>query len=155
MRLWRLSIAAYGDIFDGGYGLRFAGRWNGVGRPITYAATSPSLCILEKLVHIEDPNLLPDLTMVRYEVPDDLAVARRETEDLPPDWRTKEAMTQTIGDEWLDSLTAPVLFVPPVIAYFDGSPDVNALINHRHPDATRIRTDAKFSFSFDTRLLSP
>ena len=155
MRLWRLSIAATARVFDGGYGLRFPGRWNSVGRPITYAATSPSLCVLEKLVHIEDANLLPDLTMVRYDIPDDFAVARRDAENLPTDWRTRESLTQGVGDEWLDSIAAPILLVPSIIAYFDGSPDVNALINHRHPDAARIATDATFPFAFDARLLSP
>jgi RES domain-containing protein len=155
MRLWRLSIAAYARIFDGGYGLRFPGRWNSVGRPVTYAATSPSLCVLEKLVHVEDANLLPDLTMVRYDIPDEAAIARRDAGNLPTDWRTREVLTQTIGDEWLDSLAAPILLVPSVIAHFDGSPDLNALINHRHPDAARIATGAAFPFAFDARLLSP
>jgi RES domain-containing protein len=155
MRLWRLSIAPYAEVFDGGYGLRFAGRWNSVGRgPVTYAATSPSLCILEKLVHIEDPMLLPALTMVRYEAPADIAIAHRALNDLPREWRDHETLTQRIGDEWLDSIAAPVLLVPSVIASFEGSPDVNALINHRHADAARITPDAKFSFLFDPRLLS-
>lgn len=154
MRLWRLSIAAYANIFDGGYGLRFSGRWNSIGRPVTYSATSPSLCILEKLVHVEDPSLLPDLTMVRYDIPENIGIARRDLQDLPTDWRARESSTQAIGDEWLDSITAPILLLPSVIAYFDGSPDVNALINHRHPDAARIVTDAIFPFVFDMRLLS-
>ena len=154
MRLWRLSIAAYAGIFDGGYGLRFSGRWNSVGRPITYAATSPALCILEKLIHVQDADLLPDLTMVRYDVPDDLKIARRGLEDLPADWRTGESSTQSIGDAWLVSAEEPVLLVPSVVAYFEGSSDLNALINHRHPASARIAIDAAFSFAFDTRLRS-
>jgi RES domain-containing protein len=57
MLLWRLSIRRYANIFDGGYGLLFDGRWNTVGHAVTYCATSPSLCVLENLVHIEDPAL--------------------------------------------------------------------------------------------------
>ena len=64
MLLWRLSIARYARIFDGGYGLHNEGRWNSRGTRITYAATSPALCVLEKLVHIDDPALLPPLLMV-------------------------------------------------------------------------------------------
>ena len=154
MRLWRLSIAAYAQALDGGYGLRFAGRWNSMGRPITYAATSPSLCILEKLVHVEDPALLPDLTMARYEVPEDIPIARRDLRALPIDWRQRESLTQAMGDEWLDSLAAPLLLIPSAIASFDGSPDLNALINHRHPAAARIETDATFPYVFDSRLVS-
>ena len=154
MRLWRLSIGAFAQVFDGGYGLRFAGRWNSVGRPVTYAATSPSLCILEKLVHVEDPMLLPDLTMTRYDVPADIAISRRDLADLPDDWRQRESLTQAHGDEWLDSLAAPLLLVPSVVASFDSSADLNALINHRHPDVARITIDATFPFEFDPRLLS-
>lgn len=57
MILWRLSGVEHARAFDGSYGLLFDGRWNTMGRPVTYAATSPSLCVLEKLVHIEDPAL--------------------------------------------------------------------------------------------------
>ena len=37
-----------------------------MGHPVTYGATSPALCVLEKLVHVEDPMLLPELMMIRY-----------------------------------------------------------------------------------------
>ena len=56
MQLWRLSGAAHARAFDGGYGLLYPGRWNSAGRAVTYCATSPSLCVLEKLVHVEDPG---------------------------------------------------------------------------------------------------
>ena len=83
MRLWRLSTLQFADAFDGGYGLRFDGRWNTVGRPVTYAATSPSLCVLEKLVHVEAPALLPSRAMVSFEVPDEVPFARRVVEEPP------------------------------------------------------------------------
>lgn len=91
MRLWRLSLARHARAFDGGYGLLFDGRWNTVGRPVTYCATSPALCVLEKLVHVEDPLLLPALMMVRYEAPDDLAVDDVPLSALPTDWRRRES----------------------------------------------------------------
>ena len=73
MLLWRLSGVAHARTFDGGYGLLFDGRWNTAGHAVTYCSTSPSLCVLEKLIHIEDPQLMPPLVMVRYDVPDNLA----------------------------------------------------------------------------------
>ncbi|WP_245501962.1 RES family NAD+ phosphorylase [Mesorhizobium sp. M2A.F.Ca.ET.039.01.1.1] len=72
---------------DGGYGLLFDGRWNTVGHPVTYATTSPSLCILEKLVHVEDPALLPALAMVAYDVADEIPASHRTIDDLPADRR--------------------------------------------------------------------
>ena len=72
MQLWRLSAGVYAERFDGGYGLENDGRWNGRGRPVTYCSTGPALCVLEKLVHLDDASLLPD-DMV-YAAPDDLKV---------------------------------------------------------------------------------
>lgn len=153
MRLWRLSGLQFADTFDGGYGLRFDGRWNTVGRPLTYAATSPSLCVLEKLVHVEDPTLLPALAMVTYEVPDDIPGARRAVSDLPNDWRQKEVETQRIGDQWLAAAEAAILFVPSAIVPIRDSPDQNVIVNHRHPAAAAITIEQIEQFELDVRLL--
>ena len=78
MRLWRLSGADFAERFDGGYGLHHDGRWNLSGHPVTYCATGPALCVLERLVHIEDALLMPgDAMLVCYDVPDDVAVQYR------------------------------------------------------------------------------
>jgi RES domain-containing protein len=153
MRLWRLSTLQFAEAFDGGYGLRFDGRWNTVGRPVTYAATSPSLCVLEKLVHVEDSALLPLLAMVAYDVPDGVPFARRILDDLPQDWRRREAETQRLGDEWLAGLEAAILFVPSAIVPIAGSPDQNLIINHRHPAAAAITIERIEPFELDIRLL--
>lgn len=152
MILWRLSGVEHARAFDGGYGLLFDGRWNTMGRPVTYAATSPSLCVLEKLVHIEDPALMPALVMVCYEAPDDLAIARIALTDLPDDWTRTESMTQAAGNAWHAALKTPLLQVPSAIVPVAGSPDLNLVINHRHPDAARIRIAAAEPFTLDVRL---
>jgi RES domain-containing protein len=152
MILWRLSGVPHASSFDGGYGLLYDGRWNSTGHAVTYAATSPSLCVLEKLVHIEDPALMPALVMVRYHAPDDLAVATIGTGDLPGDWRQRDSVTQNLGDTWSTGLTTPLLRVPSVIVPIDGSPDLNVVINHRHPDCARIRIVASEPFGLDVRL---
>ena len=152
MILWRLSGARHARDFDGGYGLLFDGRWNSVGHAVTYAATSPSLCVLEKLVHIEDPALMPDLVMVRYDVPDDLARHVIALSDLPPDWARAETLTQGLGDGWHAGLETPLLQVPSAIVPVAGSPDVNIVINHRHPAAARIRIITAELFRLDVRL---
>ncbi|MFD2182330.1 RES family NAD+ phosphorylase [Rhodoplanes azumiensis] len=152
MVLWRLSGKANAQMFDGGYGMLFDGRWNTVGHAVTYCATSPALCVLEKLVHVEDPALMPELVMLRYAVPDDLARETVTIVDLPADWRRYDSLTQARGDAWHAGLAAPLLFVPSVVVPLDGSPDVNVLINHRHPDAARITLAAAEPFVLDVRL---
>lgn len=146
MRLWRLSSLQFAQPMDGGYGLRFDGRLNTVGRPVTYAATSRSLWVLEKLVHIEDPTLLPVLAMVAYEVSDEVPVARRSLDDLPEDWHRKEAETQRIGNEWLGSGQAVLLFVQSPVVPIADSPDQNVIVNHSHPMAEAITITRKFGY---------
>jgi RES domain-containing protein len=152
MRLWRLSGQAHAEAFDGGYGLLHDGRWNSVGHAVTYAATSPSLCVLEKLVHVEDPLLLPDLVMVRYEAPDDLARASLAPADLPEDWRRDEALTQRLGDRWHRESASPLFLVPSAVVPVRDSPDVNVVINNRHPGAAAIRIHSAEPFVLDPRL---
>ena len=152
MLLWRLSGVAYARAFDGGYGLLFDGRWNTIGHSVTYCSTSPALCVLEKLVHIEDPRLLPALMMVRYEVPDYLAVEALALADLPSDWLQQEGWTQQRGDQWQGSRSTPLLRVPSAIVPIDQSPDVNILINHNHEAAGRVSVVSVEPFVFDPRL---
>jgi len=115
VRLWRLSSARHARDFDGGYGLLYNGRWNTRGRPVTYCATVPSLCALEKRVHIVDPALLPDQVMVEYEAPEGLAKREITLDDLPADWGRREILTQRIGDAWLEGAADTLLVVPSVI----------------------------------------
>jgi RES domain-containing protein len=153
MLLWRLSGRAHARSFDGGYGLLYDGRWNSAGHAVTYCATSPALCVLEKLVHIEDPGLMPELVMVRYDVPDSLGVETVGLDDLPRDWQRQAGLTQQRGDDWHRALEAPLLRVPSVIVPIEGSPDVNLLVNHRHPAAAQIAIAAAEPFTLDVRLL--
>lgn len=153
MILWRLSGREHALTFDGGYGLYNTGRWNSLGRLVTYSATSPSLCVLEKLVHIEHPDDLPTLVMVVYEVPDHLEQTALELANLPADWRENEALTQSMGDDWYAAKTSPLLMMPSAIVPVTGSPDLNVVINHSHPDCSQIKLIGQSDFSLDTRLL--
>lgn len=152
MQLWRLSGRQHARSFDGGYGLLFDGRWNTIGHAVTYCASSPSLCVLEKLVHVDDPALLPELVMLTYEVPDAVAVETVTLDQLAGDWRGDEASTQARGDHWHREGTTPLLQVPSAVVPLAGSPDVNVIINHAHPDSARITLLAAEAFRLDLRL---
>jgi RES domain-containing protein len=155
MRLWRLSSARRARDFTGGYGLLHSGRWNTAGHPVTYCSTVPSLAALEKRVHIADPALLPPQSMVEYEAPDDLPERIVELADLASDWAQREVDTQKLGDQWLDSKAEALLIVPSVIMPLSNAPDRNVLINHRHPDASRIAILRVVAFELDPRLFQP
>ena len=155
MRLWRLSSARRARDFSGGYGLLHSGRWNTRGRAVTYGSTVPSLAALEKRVHVTDPTLLPPQSMIEYEVPDDLPQRVVDFKTLPSDWAQREVDTQTLGDQWLDARTEPLLIVPSVIMSLPNAPDRNVLINHQHPDVSRIKIARVVQFALDPRLFQP
>ena len=152
MLLWRLSGKQHAQALDGGYGLHFDGRWNTVGHAVTYCATSPALCVLEKLVHIEDPTLLPELVMVTYEILNATAIEDVLLKDVPADWRRHEAWSQERGDAWHERRATLLLRVPSAIVPIAGSPDLNVLINHSHHAAADVSIVAEESFSLDPRL---
>jgi RES domain-containing protein len=155
MRLWRLSSARRARAFDGGFGLLNPGRWNTAGRPVTYCATVPSLTALEKRVHIVDPAELPPQVLVAYEAPDDISWRAVQVSDLPTDWAAREILTQAQGDAWLDATSEALLVIPSVIMPLPDIPDRNVLINHRHPEAVRIRIADIVPFELDPRLFRP
>jgi hypothetical protein len=49
-------------------------------------------------------------------------------------------------------MQAPLLRAPSAIVPIAGSPDVNYVINHRHPDAARIKIADMNAFELDARL---
>ena len=155
MQLWRLSGADYAERFDGGFGLAHDGRWNGRGRAVTYCSTGPALCVLEKLVHVDDPALLPDeMRLVRYDAPDDLTVEEVSLDRLPDGWPGNRGLTMTMGNVWLDGVSACLLRVPSAIVPIADTGDRNVLINHRHEDATRIAISRIETFRCDPRLFA-
>ncbi len=155
MELWRLSDADYAERFDGGYGLVCEGRWNGRGRPVTYCSTGPALCVLEKLVHIDNPALLPDeMMLVCYDAPDELDVEEVPVHRLPGLWHTERAATMGIGNAWLDGISTCLLRVPSVVVPVRDTRDRNVLVNHRHDAAARITISRIERFTYDPRLLA-
>lgn len=106
-----------------------------------YAAASPSLALLEVLVHLDlPPDLIPtDYMLLGIEVPDD---APFEEVDEPP------SAPQAVGDDFLIRGSALMLKVPSAVV----PQESNALINPRHPAAVGLRLVAQAPFRFDPRL---
>jgi RES domain-containing protein len=75
--------------------------------------------------------------------------------ELPSDWTARQTHTQNIGDQWLDSVSEVLLFVPSVIVPIADVPDRNVLINHRVADAALIKIADVAPFSLDPRLFKP
>ncbi len=146
MIVHRLAKAAFAAL-DGEGARLFGGRWNSAGRAMVYAAASPSLAVLEVLVHLDlPPELAPDdYRLLAIDIPDDAPMERLDhtPKDLPA--------CVAIGDEFLARGAALVLLVPSVVV----PQERNALINVRHPAMGAARTVADQPFRFDARLLKP
>lgn len=113
---------------------------------MVYAAATPSLAVLEVLVHLDLPaELLPDdLRMLTIEVPDDVALFRLES--VPSD----DASCIDAGDRFLTAGEALMMLVRSVVV----PQEWNALINVRHPDMARVAVRDEEPFRLDPRLLA-
>jgi RES domain-containing protein len=148
MILWRISN--YADLLGIG-GMHASARWHTAGRPIVYLAENPSSALLEVLVHLEmDDEHQPDsFQLLKVEVPDELNMEEVQLKSLDLGWRASEAITRTIGDEWLLRSSSGLLRVPSAI-----TPETyNWLLNPRHSDAASVAIVHVEKHLYDSRLL--
>ena len=145
MELWRISI--YSDLSGAG-GLAAAGRWHSRGRRIVYLADHPSTALLERLVHLDRDRLPATFRLLRVLTQEDVLSDTVGIEQLPADWREQPALTQQLGNRWLQQATNALIKVPSVI--IPGAH--NYLLNPAHPDATKVTVAAIIEAPFDSRL---
>lgn len=145
MIAYRLCKAVHSAL-DGEGARLWGGRWNSAGRPMVYTAASPSLAVLEVLVHLDLPaELLPDdLRLLTIEIPDDVAVQRLDPSPANDD------ECRAAGDAFLESGNALVLMVRSVIV----QQEWNMLLNVRHADMARVTVLDSKPFQLDPRLLA-
>jgi RES domain-containing protein len=149
MILWRISN--YADLLGIG-AMEASARWHTAGRPVVYLAETPSSALLEILVHLEaDEDDRPDsYQLLKIEVADDVASESVPMTSLPPDWKSTQAVTRALGDDWLERGAAALLRVPSVI-----TPETyNWLLNPRHADARKAAIVHIDRPLYDSRLLS-
>ncbi len=149
MQVWRLFPERFRDsAFTGVGGLYAARRWNHLGTPMVYTATSPALAALEFFVNLE-PNEAPDdLLIAEAAVPETLVEAI-DLKQLPRNWRgLNNPRCRDLGSAWAASLRSLALKVPSVAV--DG--DWNVLLNPKHPDFAKVAISAAKPFRFDERM---
>lgn len=145
MIVYRLCKAVHAPL-DGEGARLWGGRWNSPGRPMIYAAASPSLAVLEVLVHLDLPaELIPDnMVLLTIDVPDDT------TFDQIAITPTDNHACRQAGDTFLIAGTALGLKVPSIVV----PQETNLLLNVRHDDMARVMVVANEPFVFDPRLLA-
>ena len=141
MILWRISNHL---SLEGGGGLVVEGRWHNAGKPVVYCAETPTLAVLEVLVHLQVEQPPRFYRWLRIETPPGLA--HREW-PASQDARDTQA-TRRWGDGWLEGGETALARVPTVIA----PESFNWLINPRHPDAHAIKVVQSGRWPWDARL---
>jgi RES domain-containing protein len=150
MLVYRLTPKRFADDTSGEGARRKGGRWNPRGVPVHYTSSSASLAVLEFLIHV-DPEDLPPVVLVTYEMPD--ALVEDYAGPLPKGWRKSPPPKKLveIGGTWMKAGSALALRVPAVL--FPDGPDTNILLNPRHSDFHKLKTISAVDFEFDQRLL--
>ena len=158
MQAWRIYDHTAGharqpnfDPLDGAGGLHGFARWHHQGQPILYAASSPSLALLEVLVHI-DPERFRQQTLLQLEADDDTErVTHAQLVQLLRDAPTNdpEAHTRDYGTAWLAEKRSLALIVPSLVMPFEN----NIIFNPLHPAAQSIRIADRERITLDERLI--
>lgn len=149
MVLWRISI--FSDLLGIG-GELGKGRWHtpAEGRRIVYLAEHPALALLETLVNLKErpEDSAEQYQLLRVEAADSIPIERIAEQSLPADWREKPAMTQALGNAWLEQKEKALLAVPSV-----PSPEsTNYLLNPLHSDAATVTVAWSRWIRYDKRL---
>jgi RES domain-containing protein len=144
---WRISN--YHSLGGEG-GLLYPGRWHTLGHPVVYFAESPAGAMLETLVHMElrGTELPPSYNFLRVIVAGSLQIESLMVSDVDL-WKSNLSLTQSIGDEWLESKRSALARVPSAIL-----PNTwNCLLNSNHPDARLAHIADSTIAEFDLRII--
>lgn len=149
MYVWRLTKKRYAQL--DGEGVRLYGsRWNSIGRPVVYTASSLSLALLEQLVRIDPDEIPNDFVSVKIEIPDNTSMDTISLASFPKNWQRSDnpLWFREKGDNWLDKQETAILIVPSAIV----PEEKNILINPLHPGMKKIKIVEITPFIFDERL---
>lgn len=158
MRAWRIydhnaphALVPGFDPLNGAGGLYRPARWHHKGQPVLYAASSPSLALLEVLVH-ETSESFRERTLLHLELDDDVETVSpqrlvRLLGDAPAG--ASEKGTRDFGTKWLQEQRSLVLLVPSIVMPHEQ----NLVINPAHARAESLRVLLSDIMDLDQRLV--
>ena len=155
VRLYRIQTDSHRDSILDGIGAQLrGGRWNAKGRPMVYTATTPELCFLEYMVHLDGTPLadLPPLILCEITVPSG-SITFLEADHLPAEWSnpyvTPIGLPQFADDQFRQRgtlcLALPSAVVPMSLSR-------NVLLDPLHPLRPECRVNWIESYPVDPRL---
>lgn len=150
MNLWRIiDRGLVREAFSGQGACDYGGRWNSPGIRMVYCSEHPALAALEKLVHIQDADLLRQCyALISIACPQELAETLSQR--LPRNWNgeTARSKLRRIGDHWITSRRSLALIVPSVVLPRSS----NILVNPLHPAFGQLQIARPERFDLDPRL---
>jgi RES domain-containing protein len=153
-RLYRVQTDSHRDTILDGTGARLrGGRWNAKGTPMVYLATTPELCLLEYMVHLEGSPLydVPPLIVCEISIPDNSILFLEQTQ-LPHHWdaiQAKPSLAQFMAEQFAQH---SILCIGLPSAIMPRSPSRNIVLNPIHPDRARCRVEQISLLTIDPRL---
>ncbi len=149
MIVYRISKQHYIEDLSGTGAARYPGRWNSKNTYILYTAATPSLALLESVVHIS--KIIQDkYSMATIYLPDNM-LEEVTVKDLPENWSVfpPPDYLKKYGDDFVRKQKSLALKVPSAIMPEDG----NILINPSHPDIKLVKIETIRPITIDSRLL--
>ena len=148
MDVYRISKCQYIDDLKGTGSAAYTGRWHSKGTYILYTAASPSLALLESVVHLSSIPL-QDYCMISLKLPDDNVLVM-EIASLPPYWADNPAHPSLciIGDKFAKANKYLAMKIPSAII----PEEYNILINPNHKDFERVKINYKRKIPIDRRF---
>ncbi|KAB7725493.1 RES domain-containing protein [Rudanella paleaurantiibacter] len=153
--LYRIQTDAHRDTILDGIGARMrGGRWNAKGRPMVYTATTPELCFLEYMVHLEGTPLadLPPLILCEIAVPAK-CITYLDVHQLPNGWDSPYATPDGLpqfADEQFRRHNTLALAIPSAVVPL--SPSRNVLVDPLHPLRAACQVVRIIPYPIDPRL---
>lgn len=150
MILYRIAKCTYVNDLTGTGARLYGGRWNSIGKPMVYLASSRALAVLEVLVHLS-PTMFPGgFCIAQIEVPDN-SFQSVEIKQLPVNWQDISPPTalKKVGDGFLKQQDKLLLKVPSAIV----AEEYNYLLNPLHPEISKVKLIKQLPFNFDERLV--
>jgi RES domain-containing protein len=149
MLLYRISLCKFATDLNGTGAKLFGGRWNSMGIPMVYMASSRALAALEVLANVaalQDPE---SFCITVFDVPED-AIDVVDKDYLPQNWSSYPAPSRLkdIGDAFVKRNDFLLLKVPSAIV----EDEYNYLLNVNHPMASQVKIELTKPFLFDKRL---
>lgn len=149
MRAWRIANSRFALDRSCIGAITHGGRWNPIGMPMLYAASSISLAAVERLVHLGH-SPWPEQELVAIDFPDSAEIYRPSHDVLPARWDAMptSSAAQAFGRAWLIDGTSLAMAVPSVVI----PEQVNILLNPMHPEFSQVVLTRLRPFALDLRL---